>query len=297
MPNSTEDDPYDWTVVETPELIDGPQPVYIFGGLSRARFFEVLNGDRDFPQTTFKPSSEAAVGNVIRSRSGAILASAQLRLYVDEWLETGRERDGSEDARARDLTRAPNACEAIERFNSKPQLRLKPDPKGLGLEFPYEWRQDGPALADWPVATADRFFSLFQLAECRLKLAKCRTCGCYFELKHWKRRYKRGTLCSECQRGRSLESAAGITLMVREAAQKELYRLAARRFGTRLAKPDCQRDQQLKATIVDFLNDRIKKTDGLRSVYLHGVTTKWLSWSKNWKGIEEAAKGKTHAQG
>jgi hypothetical protein len=288
---------WDWTELLKPA--DRYKPVDIRGGLSRTRFFTELNRNRDVHQFTFKLRPGASLGNALHSHSATISASAQLRLYVDEWLDTGVDPQGVEDPRARDMTKALNAATAVRRFASKQGLRLEPARDGLILEFPSELGNDRIASPEPPIDVADRLFSLFLLCKWRPKLAKCRRldCGRYFELKHWNRAYKRGTWCPKCQPVRSQEAAVLSTCKARKQAESELYRRAAKQLGERIAKqPNWYRDLTLKAEVIDFLNEQIANGDSLLSVYRHSLTGKWLSRSKNRDGIERAAKEKIHAK-
>jgi hypothetical protein len=274
--------------------------VEIVGVLDRDQFLDGLNLFRDFSGGTFKLTPGGALGDGVRLRNAVVSAGAQLRMYVDEWLDTGMNSQGVEEPDARDLTKAPNACAAVRRFAGEQLLRLEPASNGLRLRFPSV--KSGPFSAPLVAGMdyADLLFSLFFLCEWRARLGKCRRdeCGRYFELKHWNRAYKRGTLCPECQRGHSLASALRSTSEARKTAEKELYRLAARRFGKRLLKTaDWHRGREFKATVVDFLNCQIMKTDRLKSVYQRGITGKWLSRSKNRNGIDEVARGEEHAKG
>lgn len=261
------------------------------GVLNRDGFLSELNRLRDCPQSVsrLRPSLLHHLPHV------PVLMNAQLRMYVDEWLDTGVRDDGVEDPRTRDLTKAPNACYAVRAFAGKQRLWLEPASDGLYLRFPSEREGRGiAALGDSAMDQANRLFSLFFLCDWRLRLAKCRRCGDYFELNHWNREYKRGTACGRCARVRS---AVFSTSRAREQAETELHRLVARRFGKRIVKsPDWHRDPKLRSAIIGFVNQQIAKRHGLLSVYRHSLTGKWLSWSKNRDGIERAAKGKLHAE-
>jgi hypothetical protein len=146
---------------------------------------------------------------------------------------------------------------------------------------------------------ATRLFTLFALSDWHVRLAQRRQakCGRYFELKHWNRSYKKGMLCHDCARIRSLQSALLSTSKARELAERELYRHVARHFKNRIANhPNWHGDPKLRAGIIELLNERIADDESLRTVYRHPLTGKWLSWSKNRRGIEDAAKGKNHAE-
>ena len=145
-----------------------------------------------------------------------------------------------------------------------------------------------------PRDEADRLFAMLCSSGWLRKLAKCRRpeCGRYLWLKHWKRTYKNGTFCPKCTRARIIESAKRNTLETRQEAENNLYGLVAARFGKRIVKnPEWRRDRKLREGIINFLNGRIRASNRLASVYPHGITGKWLSWSKNQIGLEKATRG------
>ncbi len=234
--------------------------------------------------------------------------SAQLKLYVDEWLDTGVGKDGVEDPRNRDLTKAPNAHRAIKRFSRKRTAELTVTSDGLFVRFlsrPPVTTGDLMQRVGLPKQTAedaDRLFALFCLSDWHGKLAKCRRADCcrYFELRRWNRVYKRGTLCPECTRARSLESAGRHTSHVRKVAESELYRLVAKQFSKRITKdPKWHESQSLKAVIIQYLSRNIEDNGSLGAVYRsggrQGISLKWLGWAKHQGGIESAVKELTHA--
>lgn len=290
-PTREADSPPEWAtnLFETEGLFarDDSLSLKIWGVLNRDRFLSELNRLRDHPQRVFR-------GRLIvyGTPDAPVLMNAQLRLYVDQWLDTGV-KDGVEDPRTRDLTKAPDACYAVRAFTSKRSFSLHPASDGLYLEFPSERESRGIAI-DSGLDQANRLFSLFLMCDWRLKLAKCKRCGVYFELKQCNREYPRGAACPGCARVRS---AVLSTFEARKQAESELYHLIARRFGKHIAEqPNWHRDVKLRTKIVDSLNRRIAKRNKLASVYERGLTDKWLSWAKNRDGIEEAVKGKVHAE-
>jgi hypothetical protein len=296
-PKTGTDDPWDWaaSLPLAPEALfsrdDGFSLRGVRGVLNRDRFLSELNQFRDFPQTVSKMTltSRGSPSILHHLPRVPVLMNAQLRMYVNEWLDTGL-KGGIEDPRARDLRKAPNACWAIRSFANKQKLRLEPAPDGLYLHFPSEREARGIAgLGDSALDQANRLFSLFFLSDWRARLAKCRRCGDYFQLKQSNRSYKRGIACTRCARVRS---AVLSTSNTRKWAETELFRLVAKRFGRRIARyPDWHRDTKFRARIIAFLIERIRGDNRLAFVYPRGITGKWLSWSKNRAGIEKAAKG------
>ncbi len=274
------------------------KPVEILGGVNRDQFLGVLNRSRDLPGSVSKLREGGRLGDHIRLRNADVSHDHQLRLYVDEWLQTGL-TEGLENPSSRDLLKAPNACAAVRRFGEK-AVQLAPSGKGLQLRFPIVQGGHSIRPPEAAIDAPDRLFSLFMLCDWRMRLAKCRRAGCgrYFELKHWNREYKRGTVCPQCQRLRSLESAISSTSKARKAGEAELYRMAARHFKKKLlTTTEWYRDQRFKARIVSFLNEQIKRSDTLKRAYPREITCKWLSWSKNRNAIEKAARGAGYAEG
>jgi hypothetical protein len=224
-----------------------------------------------------------------------------MRSYVDEWLDSGRAADGVETPWKRNLHVTQGAREAISSFSAVKgnKFSFKPISDGVQLEFE-DWPL--PALKyphNTPRGEANWLFTLFMMSDLRFTLAKCKkaACGCYFELKQRNRTYKRGTYCSNCRRVPSLESAKRRTGETRADAAQALYRLVAKRFARRIRANEKWHDHVgLKSAIVGHLNREIERREGLRRVYPHGVTAKWLAWDKNRKGIEAAMEGSEHAE-
>jgi len=279
---------------------------YARGFLDREKFLALLNGRlgalghaTDWAGRLFLEMEDSKAG-------------PQLRRHIDEWIDTGVEKDGVEDPRTRNLTGAPNARSAIRRFNRARPVELTVTADGLSVSFLQTSQLPTNAgglmqRVGLPEQTAqdaaDRFLALFFLSPEHEKLAKCRRveCGRYFELRRWNQIYKRGTFCPECTRARSLESAALHTSHARKVAERELYRLVAKRFSTRIAEdPKWQEKQSLKAAIIQYLLGRIESNEALKAVYRRGgrqgIGLKWLGWAKHQRGIESAVKESTHAQ-
>ena len=280
--------------------------------LNRISFLATLNDDLEpwdaadldarYPtDPDFVHEMKGAVGRI---NEEAEEFQRQLRMYVDEWLDTGV-TNGIEEPRSRDLTNAPHAFEAIQRFAGKQRLKLEVTRDGFLVRVPQYWSASNSgenaatviARDEWTAEDrADRILTLFWLSGWQLQLAKCRRadCGRYFWLNHWNRKFKRGILCPDCTRVLSLESAVLATAKTRKEAENELYRLAAKQFSKRISKePNWHKDPKLRAAIIGFLNDRIKEGRSLSSTYPHGITGKWLSWSKNRRGIEKTANRET----
>jgi hypothetical protein len=241
-------------------------PVVVAPALDREQFVDLLNG------------ADADV-------------SVILRKWIDEWLESGRDQGDLESPQTRSFKKAHNVGQAAYEFTDRRKIRFMGWLQNLELWLTLPSEGDSLIAGD----TARQNLVFFLLSDLRFRLAKCRRegCGRYFVLTHWKRTYKRGTLCSEHQRLRSLESAAQATAKDRHRAEEKLYELTAKRFGRRIRSNDnWAQDAALKEQLVECLNSEISADPELSRVYRAGVTKKWLSWAKNRRGIEAAVRGK-----
>src|SRR6185437_16732956 len=218
-----------------------------------------------------------------------------IREWIDEWLYSGRDPGGVEKSAERHFTEGSKASLAAYEYSKRNRIGLLGISGSLEVWFsPYETDNGRPRLLgvrNEDIAREKLVF--FLLSEFRFKLAKCRKegCGKYFALKHWKRTYKRGTVCADCQRIRSQESAAKATSGDRIQAEWMLSRLAAKKFSKQILRnPNWVNDRHLRESLVKYLNTQIERVDLLRAVYLsgprNGITGKWLSRAKNWKSIE-----------
>lgn len=220
-----------------------------------------------------------------------------LKLWIDEWLDTGRSEYG-EDPRTRSIQTAENVMLAVYEFCKRGRAILMPEGNSLGLWLvkydPEPKSTLRPAFGPRPEDYAREHLVFFLLSELRFTLAKCRGehCDTYFLLKHKNRLYKRGTFCDSCQRHRSQRSARQATVREREDVKLTLHRGVARRFGKDIRRnPLWHRDEGLKEKISLFLNTRFGEKELVRAAYPKGITGKWVANKKNWDPIERAAKG------
>ncbi len=271
-------------------------PLEIVQGLEIEKFLTLLNRNEPEGKAQLKPSTIPPI-----NFTPPLSAPEVLRKWVDEWLDSGRDAQGVEDPRDRNFDEAPSAQVAAYEYSKRGKILLYADSKRLAPwlmrnETEAQSKMRGllpPGSEDW----AAEQLVFFLLSDIRLKLAKCRNekCGSYFLLKHWNRRYKRGTLCDPCQRSRSLESALKATEKERLQAKQELYELAGKRFAKQVrSSPDWYRDSKLKDSIAKYLNGHIQRSDSLSAIYMSGprkgLTGKWVAHPKNWKGIDSAIK-------
>jgi hypothetical protein len=221
-----------------------------------------------------------------------------LRGWVDEWVDSAKDEHGGEDPRERNFDKARGAALAAHGYLERRKFHLVASGNSLRPWFDtYERAPTIPLRAligPRPEHYAQEQLAFFLLSNMRFRLAKCRkeTCGTYFLLSHWNRRYKRGTLCKSCGRSRSLESAVKATAEVRKDAATQLHSLAAKKFARQIRSTSRWHQQkELKDRIADFLNAKIERSELLGAVYKRGITGKWVARSENWNGIETALKG------
>jgi hypothetical protein len=267
-------------------------PLKVSQRLDEWEFIELLNNreDTDKPLNGLLPRMSLAVPPI----------SEILREWVDEWLDSGRTLDGVERPVGRQFREDGRIRLVVFEYSKRNRISLLGTSEGLKLWFdPYGERKGRPfilGVRNEDIAREKLVF--FLLSDLRFKLAKCRQDGCgkYFALKHWKRTYKRGTFCSDCQRARSQESALKATAGDRTDAGWMLCHLAAKKFARQIEKsPDWHKSPPLRASVLKYLNARIERVNLLKAVYLsgprQGITGKWLSRASNWKAIESIAKG------
>jgi|GEM_PF-4577100 len=220
-----------------------------------------------------------------------------LRSWIDEWLDSGLTNNGDEP-RTRNLDKAEGATLAAYEFSKRGRIVLLPHGDSLGIWIPMYGPEPTstlrPSSGPLPEDYAREHLVFFLLSELRFKLAKCRKidCGKYFLLTHTNRLYKRGTLCSECGRSRSLESAKDATAAARKSLRAELWLRAAKRFSKRITGDlHWYRDDGLKQTMSAYLNSSFGDSEPFNAAYPNGITGKWIANPKNWKPITKAAKG------
>jgi len=248
-------------------------------------FLNFLNGD------------ESSVPSVRMMSVGKPTEGDILRGWIDEWLESGKADDG-DDPRRRDFKKAKHVQGAAHEYSMRGKLQLL----GVGNSL-HLWIDEyepppkpglRPLLAPSNESYAKEQLVFFLLSELRHSLAKCQTkeCGAYFQLKHWKRLYRHGTLCDTCKRNRSQQSAKAATARERSDVKLALQIGAAKRFSKQIKRNSLwYRDEALKGQIAEFLNAKFGDREVVRAAYPKGITGKWVANAKNWKPIEAAAKG------
>ncbi len=224
--------------------------------------------------------------------------SDRLRRWVDEWLDSGRGADGVECPANRNYEMARAVVAAIYKYSTRGKMHLLGTSDGLVLWFDLQEEKTPPASKGLPLevyieTVASEKLVLLLNSDLSYKLAKCREpeCGQYFVLKHWNRTYRGGTLCSSCQRARSLRSAAEATEDERDDALRQLHILAAKKFKGRILKsPEWHKDPALRNRIAQYLSEQIENSKSLTKIYPDGVTGRWVARRTNWEKIESTAK-------
>jgi hypothetical protein len=231
-----------------------------------------------------------------------------LRMWVDEWLDSAKAKDGAEDPRERTLEKAEGAAVAAYNYSRRGKIRFFPTQGGLAIWLEDKNRKFTKPMTTFhidnvrPLAVTDEEIAegelvFFLLSELRFRLAKCRAdgCGCYFIMKKWRQRYFNGTKCAVHQRSASLDSAKKATSIARINAPHKLFQLGAKKFARQIrSNPDWHRKPELKASIAAYLDGQVRRSEELTAVYItgarNGITGKWLARKGNWQGIEKALK-------
>ena len=195
------------------------------------------------------------------------LISAHLRGLLDEWLDSGRERNGSECSSRRSIQKTHFAWQATSEFieQSPPHLLLSPDPGTFDLVLAEpNWRR--PWAEDFFKAQkieARRIFVGILASEWQLQLCKCRypPCGRYFVALKLRHSYRHGTFCSPQHRQHA--SAAAITTARRREARSHLIDAAARWLVQRKVSAG-QGDLELNCRLLTFLAKEVRLKPNLR---------------------------------
>lgn len=164
------------------------------------------------------------------------LVRQELRELVDEWIETGKNSDGTEDPNKRDLFRTAKGLQVVERCARETPLRLRILHKARELAIffgtkPQTKSEDSLSvrlssnLFNRAVSEASRLFVCLMLSDWKHTLCKCRYEPCirrYYELKKPRRsplyccvRHQRG---DAAVRGSRATRAYGEEALIDEAA-------------------------------------------------------------------------------
>ena len=238
-------------------------------------------------------------GTVSRRRSRFIadaLISAYLRSLVDGWLDSGRQRDGSEWPTRRNIHQAREAWQAVSEFLEQcpPQLMLSAD---SGVDFVI-------AAPDWRRPWAEDFFQAQQIEARRLLVGvlasewrdgfcKCRypRCGRYFVRPKLRPQYRHGTFCSAAHRQQA--SAEALTKRRRREATRYLIEATARWLCQQNVS-EWQANLRLKNRLLALLAKEVHRKPNLRPgrqpVQMNWITRNSLAIEKRRLGLLGPAK-------
>jgi hypothetical protein len=126
--------------------------------------------------------------------------SRRLRIYVDEWQETARSREGSEAPFERRLSRTSTAKEAHSTYLVQHPPTVASDAEGglhLRLADVPQGAPSGSEFFTVIEAAALRMFTLMMTSDWKIGICKCRypRCGKYFFIEKPRSAYKQGTFC------------------------------------------------------------------------------------------------------
>jgi hypothetical protein len=203
----------------------------------------------------------------------AAVTASHLRRFVDEWLETSGQPDGSESSEDRRIEAAPHAFAAFLELGAKVR-RPQPSDFSLGCAEPVRW---APSFFEAALLEAKRLLFRAVCSEWAERLCKCRykSCGRYFlnGNRFWE--YRHGTFCS--REHQNLGSAAAATSARRTRVHDKLIDLASKQLATwRIDGPHWQDDAKLKLRLAAELSHRISEDPNLH-IYRQGATVNWVT--------------------
>ena len=201
---------------------------------------------------------------------GEALVSAHLRTLVDEWLETGRNPNGTEWPAGRHLSRALLGWDVTCEFLEQSRLNMRPASATTGFVLTIaqpDWKR--PLVADYfaaQKAEAKRLFVGILASEWQERLCKCRydPCGRYFVSRKLRECYRHGIFCSSEHLGRA--SADALTKARRSQARRSLTEEAAKwllNHGCDVAA--WQNDRPLKRRLAVYLSRQTTQNSMLRA--------------------------------
>jgi hypothetical protein len=222
----------------------------------------------------------------------------RLRQHVDSWLETGKNKDGTDTPRKRFPTNEMwqivhnymRAHPAFPHFGEKgftaavnfslkefggatrdKGSRVQTLP-GVGQFRTPSGQKDRPIPA--AIKAAETYFVSMLFSEWAFRITRCiGKCGRYYVLNKPVPFYKRGTLCRRCN---SRASALRLTSEARTSLRRKLCDLVGRLAKTAIAKDRLwYRDAQLKARIVNKGNSSLKREHPGKKQHL--LTSKWIT--------------------
>jgi hypothetical protein len=190
-----------------------PRVVPVFDEADGETLLALLNGDlaKHRQQWASFWSLSPPIVNANPSAYGRAIAEVQRLVsdYVDEWIDSGRRRDGSEAPTERNVSTVTNLRIAVEVYSVTGRIVCAfPNDKVPVAELSGWFRagedpvSDTVLLRDDPADHAEeeavRIVTMLLLSQdWRLRLAKCRKCGRYFLLPQRRKEvYENGCFCS-----------------------------------------------------------------------------------------------------
>jgi hypothetical protein len=249
--------------------------VDLAGDVDETTILDVLNGKTAYPEAK-EPKQFIAH------------AHQELLQHIDEWIDSGRNADGSESPYQRRCDRAPKAWEDARSFfeyfrynvdwqlipGEPPQLRLRPRKNRVWGALEARVR-NGLILAS------------VLLSDLRLRLAKCRYRNCgrrYFLLSHPREKaYANGLFC--CTEHNRKEAAMRGTKERRQQTSDRLIEFAARELSRYGERP------RGKERLVTILNQKIANDPNQQP--RHELKVNWVT--RHLQEIQKKAKELSHA--
>ena len=210
------------------------------------------------------------------------LTSAYLRAYVDEWINTGLNADGSESIGRRSLSRAGQAALAAWSYMEKAPISWAPslEDSDFRIFIAEPISYSGPVSNFFEAQTiaATRLFVGVITSDWATRLCKCRSrsCGKYFALPKSRphKVYKHGLFCSRSHS--SLASATSCMRTLRIRAHSTLINAAAQKLvDLRVNSLEWANDRQLKITIAAHLSSVIARKQ--LGSYRQDVRFNWVT--------------------
>ena len=245
----------------------------------------------------FKPRASTAgrswrlPANISRVESrpiGEALASAHLRILVDDWLNTGRDRDGAESPSQRNIHKTLSGWHAVLKFSEQYPASILPSLNTSGFELVVaEPSSGGLQAADFFEAAhfeANRLFGGIIASDWSQRLCKCRhvPCGKYFVPKKLRGSYRHGTFC--CREHRNHASSVAVVRAQRSQAKRSLVDLAAKWLVEQDRTSAWRVKADLKLRLAAFLTQRMGKDPSLRTGR-ESVQVNWVT--RNSEAIEK----------
>jgi hypothetical protein len=225
----------------------------------------------------------------------AIENSRWLRIYVDEWLTTGVDRDGNEDPYQRNPFRTNRARRALlEYMEQHPPTVSLSHRHGLEIligeptELPTSWDE----IFMTAKIDAERLFAALILRDGNECLGKCGYCGRYFWRKPHRKGYKYGVFC--CAAHNRMAAAVKHTDQRRMRVESKLIRFAASKLQVwRVRGPEWQHDKKQTERLADAVRKHLRDSTDPELIKYHEVVRVKVGWVTRHKNKIEQARLQT----